>query len=474
MSDNALLGMWWFARNDDEKVTKVTGVLRDAETNRAQLEILSDLMHEQPDRHPLILEEANGDRYSLVNSSRTKLKNRFASSMSSSEVWHFDHIVRGAHLDCRDEVFARLSFSVEGIQEWSQLTGFTKALIQRGNKPEFEHEITRVPPEPLRFTADAMDIVVRSTFNDIGQKWGVDIREDSQIIVSTSKARTLSQWKNDVIVPMQRLIQLALKNGGTIRRVSVSPKLNGNNRLEGREGWFRWYGTWMKDYPFDGRRSPLERPLFTAQSLHNISDSLQKWFDFHKRHESALEALLDLRLGSPTSEYRFFTTARLSERLQERFPSAELFSKKTLSEMKGRVHDLLSADNREEFFQKLAMARRSNSRTQLSSTLSQWQPYIEPLASHPDMLEWVAGRILSTRNCFAHHDPETCKKAAMGYELHCLEMLLRTVVDAEVCRHLGFSASLVNQELNDSSQYRTGKDLAQFYALSREGTAEKV
>lgn len=210
----------------------------------------------------------------------------------------------------------------------------------------------------------------------------------------------------------------------------------------------------------------FERPLFTAQAMFERPQSLQDWFRFYQKYEEALRALLDLNLVSRPANDTFFNTARVLERLCERFPSSELLSKEVLDEIKRRVDDLLDDSNRSEVLDKLHDARRSKTRAPLTSMLRAWQPYIEPLASTPEMIDWLASRILDTRNCFAHHDPNTCKRAAEHEELYYLRMLVRTIVDSEICRTLGFPPDTAIVALKDSSQHRSGELLKHFFEES--------
>lgn len=463
MTDDHMLGYWWFPEAPD---TRFPGALRGAETDNPTLELILPIILEWDNFHVLILGIANGHRYSLINNGFLREKNNMASAISKSISYRIENVIRGGHFEQHDETFAKLSFSVEGIQEWSQLTGLRKSLVQRGDNPQIEHQIERVQPDSIKFHADALSIEITSTYSDSGRKWGVTILEDSQIVVTTSEPKTLMQWRDDVITPLQRLIQFAVKDGGTIRRVAVRPLADLNEDEQDPRIWLRWQARWMKPYPYDEKRLRFERPLFTAQALHGVSHCLQVWFDFYQKYDEALRALLDLHLVSRPANDKFFTTARTLERLCERFPSSVLLSKEVLDEIKRRVDDLLDDSNRSEVHGKLNGARRSTARAPLLSMLRDWQPYIEPLASTPGMIDWLAGRILDTRNCFAHHDPKTCKRAAEDEELYYLRMLVRTIVDAEICKSLGFPSDSAIAALRDSSQYRRGELLKHFFEES--------
>jgi hypothetical protein len=386
--------------------------------------------------------------------------------MSKSISYRIENVIKGAHFEQHDEPFAKLSFSVEGIQEWSQLTGLRRALTQRGDNPQIEHQVERVQPDSIMFSADGLSIEIMSTYSSPGRKWGVTILEDSQIVVTTSEPKTLMQWRDDVITPLQRLVQFAVRDGGTIRRVAIRSSADSDEEYPDPRAWLKWQARWMKPYPYDEKRLRFERPLFTAQALHDVPHSLQTWFDFYQKHEEALRALLDLSLVSRPADDRFFTTARVLERLCGRFPNSVLLTKEVRDEIKRRIDDLLDDSNRREVLDKLNDARRSKARAPLTLMLRDWQPYIEPLASTPEMIDWLAGRILDTRNCFAHHDPNTCKRAAEREELYYLQMLVRTIVDAEICRGLDLPTEAAIIALKDSSQYRSGKLLKHFFEKS--------
>lgn len=248
MTDDYLLGLWWFPEKPD---TRLPGALSGAETDNPTLELILPIMQELDSFHVLILGIANGHRYSLVNNGFLRERNNMASAISKSISYRIENVIGRGHFEQHDEAFAKLSFSVEGIQEWSQLTGFRKSLVQRGDNPQIEHQIERVQPDSIMFHADALSIEITSTYSDAGRKWGVTILEDSQIVVTTSEPKTLMQWRDDVITPLQRLIQFAVRDGGTIRRVAINSSAGTDEGNEDPRNWLKWQARWMKPYPYD-------------------------------------------------------------------------------------------------------------------------------------------------------------------------------------------------------------------------------
>jgi hypothetical protein len=176
-------------------------------------------------------------------------------------------------------------------------------------------------------------------------------------------------------------------------------------------------------------------------SLVDHPDALSKWFELFTKRREALTSVLDLSLGSPSVEFRFFAAARLLEQLADRYPK---------SPVETHPHN-----------------HNGEAWNRLVRLLTYWQGHLEPLKSNPNITPWAARKVVKTRNCFAHHKETTCREAATGYQLLCFEAFVRTLIDCEICLALGLPQEMASQTLAASKQYRLGQDIVSYFIRER-------
>jgi len=265
------------------------------------------------------------------------------------------------------------------------------------------------------------------------------LQEDTLFVTTSNIPLSLGQWKVLILIPLRGLIQFATKNGGTINRAAARPNDPKRRWIDhyGLDVRLPWTADWMTQYPYDDSHFGLKRPLFYASDFVDSPSALSAWLELFGDRREALTSVLDLSLGAPSAEFRFFAAARLLERLAEKLP---------LSSLGATLHH-----------------KKSDRWKRLVSLLEAWQEHVEPTRSHPEMLMWVATLIIDTRNCFAHQSPSTCRKAATGYRLLCLEALVRTLIDSQICRKIGLPAETAVSALTDSKQYRLGQELVNYF-----------
>ena len=467
MERSAQLGTWWFPDTPDDRFC---GVLREMENGHYRLEYETDPMVPKDRYWPLIHGETRGHYYSLIDNVLLTYGFQLSSSGTHSQTLSIGNLLQGILVDDREERFPAISFQIEGLQEWTQLTGFQKEIIWRESSVDNEYAFHRSAPEDIVFTARDMVITLRSAYHYPSGRWGVTFTEDSLVRIESDRSRSIYEWRDQAIYPLQRLVQLVTRQGGTISNVSVRLDTDASGSLISLpHRWFQLHSRWMKQYPTPSdRRDSIFHALFFAGDLHRVTDgSLDAWFDEYGARKTAIDAMLDLPLTAQSPPDQFFGAARYLERLMERFPSAELFSKHVLNCMKDRIRDLLDESNRAEVFTSLGNARGGTLRRKTLDLLTEWQGYLEPLKTAPEMIPWLARLFVFTRNCIAHHSEETCREAALdNSRLIPLLEFTRTLVDAEVLRLLGFAPDHIFQHHRDTTQYRRGRDLELIYRES--------
>lgn len=419
---NSRLGIWWF---EDSLEKRMPGNLLHVSSTEYRLEVLADFAVDQRNYARMILGEAHGELYSLVECNLSKTKNWFAGSVSSIETWSVQQVLHRGHLESDDEPFDTISFSVQGAQDWSRVSGITKSYTQQEGNPELEFVFSRQPPDPILLTLDSFTLKVRSVLASPSKPWSASLEEDTLIEVRSVQPLTLTQWRDSVIVPLRCLIQFATKTGGSVHRAAIAASGEDNmNGLERRRRWILWSARWMKEYPYEPKSQGFEKPVFFAKDVANIPEALPKWMALFERTKEPMTSYLDLSLGAPSLEYRFFAASRLLERL---------------------------------------LGRGSMAKNKLEKLMDKWRPHVVPLNSHPQLVPGLAQQIMDSRNCFAHHRVAECKAAVTGYHLACLDALVRTLIDCEVCATMGFPEDTVPNAIKDMRQNRLAKGLPQFF-----------
>lgn len=431
-----VLGYWWLP---GKLGGKRAGVLWNVGGNVYELDVLSDLETFHFANASIVHGEAHGDLYTLLRCIPVEAHGWLKDSDAGIEVTQAREVIRGSHLESSDELFESTALTIEGGQSWSQISGIKQTLIQHENSPTLDVLFERKSPNSIDLSANQFSVELRPTVDIPSSNWSATLQEDTLFVVTSSVPLSLGQWKELILIPLRGLIQFATKNGGTINRAAARPKDPTRRWIDhyGLDVRLPWTADWMTRYPYDDSHSGSKKSLFHASDFIDIPSALSGWLKLFNERREALTSVLDLSLGAPSAEFRFFAAARLLERLAEKFPQSSLGAT--------YHHD------------------KSERWKRLVSLLEAWQEHIEPTKSHPEMILWVATLIVDTRNCFAHHSARTCRKAATGYQLLCLEALVKTLIDSQICGAIGLPAETAASALADSRQYRLGQDLVNYF-----------
>lgn len=368
-----------------------------------------------------------------------------------------DTVVKGRHLAGSDERFERFSFSVEGLQDWSRISGVSTTYTQEAGNPAINNLFERVTPKPVEIEEGDLNFRFFSTFQLPSEKWSISLREDTQIHVTAAAPKTIGEWIYEVVLPFRRLIQFAVKSGGTLQRLAVSHKRQDTGGGASDPDWFNLIQSGAGNYELDMRTLQMDPPFLQLDDFAATPESLQKWFALHRKYREPIVAVLDSQLGSPTSDYVFFVHARLLERLVSHYPQAELCDKPTMRKIISLAKSLVDESKREQLGQKIGSARRNDAKAPLLEALRTWIPYLDS-GQPSEEFDWIATKIVKTRNHFAHQgsDKNDPNRIQPG-EFRVFTDLTRTIIDFEIANALGFGSELVKSRLQDHREWRNAK-----------------
>lgn len=454
MADETFLGTWFDPSN---KNIVYSGVLSIKDDQSVEIEMMV-FPSQQPPTHWDLLHgfTVNGD-YSLLSVSSISHPVSIGSQNIRSERYVVACTLHGHHLSSPIERFEHLSFSIDGLQYWSQLTGITQSMSRIGEEAEVAHEIMRRPPDPVTLSANGLTFTFVSLPGFPNEKWSVSLAEDTQVHVTATEPMTIAEWQERVVVPVQRLVQFCVRSGGTITRTFVSHDAFDVAARRGGRSQYRFAFSWGKAYSLAIWQLYFEQPLYNLSDFDSNQDALSAWFDLYRDYKDAINALLESQDDTTSREYRYFVHARLLERLIERHKSSLLIDDPIQQQITEFARRIVDEAVWAEYSGNLKTAARSKARAPLLSSLREWSAFVEPLKSNHDMMDWVAGKMINTRHCFAHHSFDSCRKAIGLGEIGYLQALVRTLIDYEVGRRLEFSPDLTTGRLENSRQIREGK-----------------
>jgi len=276
---------------------------------------------------------------------------------------------------------------------------------------------------------------------------------------------SIGDWLYEVALPFRRLIQFCAKTGGTIQRLAVSSKdFNSVSGGARDPNWFNLIRSGTKQFELDSAHLKVQQPFLKMDDFTGDSDALQKWYEFDRSFREPLTAVLDSTLGTPTPDYVFFVYARLLERLVSNYPQAELCDKATMRKIISFAKSLVDQDKKEALGQKIGSQRRNNAKVPLKACLNVWLPSMSNWNPSDNELDWIATKIVKTRNHFAHQglahpDPKSIRPE----ELDVFTDLVQTLVDLEIGSRLGFTAELIMTGLEETHQWRSARVVSRIW-----------
>ncbi|MGI8484457.1 MAG: hypothetical protein ACR2OU_09340 [Thermomicrobiales bacterium] len=421
-----IFGSWWYP-NDPDKL--LPGNLIRKSVADWELELLSSFTENANENAEVIHGEARGEFYTLLNCRRTSARVCMANSVSSTEVWSIRDGLKGIHLQSNETPIRTVSLSIEGAQDWTQITGLRKQYSQTVGQDKLDYLYERKQPEDVFQAVGSISVKFRSVVSSKSKLWEASLQEDTQIILESSEPMTLQKWKMEVIRPLQALIQFATRNGGSVQRVAIlPPDEDKTGEFEADRRWMAWTGHWMIDYPYVPDRRGFERNLFSLKDMLASVGSLESWFGLVKRLRSPLLDYLDLSLGSVSMEYQYFIASRLLERL---------------------------------------LGRKAQSINKLEEFIAKWMDLMPFPKSTPSMLKDIATLMHDTRNCIAHHRLAECERAASGSDLANLMDFTSILVDCEIASQIGLPRATVPTAVIDSRRLRRAALMVQRFSINK-------
>lgn len=457
-----LLGEWW---NPNDVSKKYPGILTISDNQRPRLELLAQVGTPEFDGQPLLHGIAGGAQYSLLNLTKFMHSMVLGSMWTLNEVWIMRFALKGLFVDSPDAKFENVTFTVEGIQDWTEISGIRRTLTQAYGSLNIDTRIEHVHPDPIMIAIRGIEFFFSPSLNHPNKRWSVSLEEDTQVFVHSKESKTLPQWWADVVTPIQRLVQFSVKTGGTINRTAVTSDAFHNAEAPIENRWHDVISSWSEKYKFDDNRSGFERPILKLSDFSENSQRLIRWCDLYEKYKEPFDGLLRLDPVESTLEYSYFVTVRLLERLVERYPSHDLITKLELERAIEAVRPVIEDEYKQDaFIHKMRSMGRRNSQAPVSEALKRWCVYTPALKDDPDFQKWVVAKIVDTRNCFAHHSESACQNTSSGDELVVLRALVRTLVDFEVGDQLGIPTDRIADRLKDSYQMRTANEIGRVWA----------
>lgn len=118
---------------------------------------------------------------------------------------------------------------------------------------------------------------------------------------------------------------------------------------------------------------------------------------------------------------------------------------------------LVPGDDGEVLARKIHGTRNNDARVPLTHALIKWLEPIIPNAAEIEV-EWIASRVIDTRNHFAHHrQRKLTKKHIQPTEMSVFTALVKTLIDCEILDRLGLDVPASISRIRESRQIRNAK-----------------
>lgn len=431
---NQFPGYWWLPTDEDRKTPGILS-LRD---NEVELLIFGSPF-DRDDANGMVLGQSLDHFWTLVDTNVKRERYNFSSGFGH-QVVTATYAVRDLWLEDVEEGSAELLFSMESLQPWSQLSGFTREWAYQDQDAEPTISFHRQPVNSLEFNTPGLEISLNSSFYHPFSRWGGAFREVSHFAVTSETPLSVMDWFYLGVQPLRRLVSLATRERCFVYMAAIR-----GETLQGRQTG-RVFGEGIRvgqpnEIEPKARSIPI---LFTADQLHEVTTSdLGKWFEIHHHHRSVrnyVDTFCDgedrIRPGN------YFDAIRLLENLSPLRANQSVIGDELYRSIRDAVKSAtgkdVPPDTKSFIFNKIGELKRAPNSERYLAILEAFNHVLNSLHISHVVTAEVADLMANTRNCEAHHSSGVCDKAAKGETLIGLSALAEVLADMTLMRSLGF------------------------------------
>jgi len=200
-------------------------------------------------------------------------------------------------------------------------------------------------------------------------------------------------------------------------------------------------------------------PFLNLQMFAENPKRLSAWYALYQKLRLPLLSAIEADRQLTSDDYVFFAHARLVERLTGDYPRSYFCDAETADRIADYAAEQVDDESKDDVRNKIKNNIQKDARARYILCLEQWLPKIG-LNLSPDEMNWIAGKIVKTRNHFAHHNDDVKPRQMIppgGYGV--FTDLLRTLIDFEIATRIGIEESVVADRLKGTYQVRNAQQV---------------
>lgn len=432
---NPVIGHWWHPTDPNRKIP---GMLTGSGSGALRLDLLEPLFMFREGDVAAILGSAGNKDFTLINP-------WYLGYRSDSESWGVIWVVDGEHLSWPDLKVKELAFRMEGLQDWSELTGLTKTISHAFSNPGIAFDFRYERADAAISHIDDVQISVAPLYTYPMSQWGVKFVEDSAIVVSSENGRTLTDWIELFVRPLQRFIQFGTHRRGRVWSVGIAPFERGGSLAD-------VHGMRIEDA--EGTDQPIPQDPNVVYGLSDLRSNgdqfFQTWFTIYEERRDSFDAYADEHFGpnkSVVNPGSFFSAARLLEQFKEHDGVTHRFSDGALAALEQAVVDHAPEEEHQALLAELPKLRRRASNESMARFIQDRQDVLDEIGLKNIHAQPIGSLFAVTRNYEAHHNPKHWRRAAKGYQLIDLTAFCTVLIDIELMTLFGIDKEKIGERL---------------------------
>lgn len=441
-------GYFWVPENPDKKLP---GTLRILDGGEIQLEVLGNF---DPDfsgfqenmSMPKILGQIEKEALVTLDNCFYRRKNYSFGTLSKSTI-SASRALCGILINNAEPLFNQFRFSIEGLDEWLQISGIT---VQQDFKNK-STQINYVPPDKAQFKLNdefslafifgwSIPFARSVTEAKITQQAYVELRAHKPVELKKFIyiAFRFTNFLSLALDEPTSLSQVTIASDDIVREVSEDKQIPVQINL------------YYQSLPFSETKPKLAQHslLFTfPQVRHKFESILMAWMNIYE----VIGPSLNLYFASKAGEHKyldgkFLSLAQSLETFHRRTSDETLMDKAVFDGLIDQLLTTCSEDKRKWLESKLMFGNELSLGNRLKRLLDPFKSQFGTSAKREKLIR----KIVDTRNYLTHYSKDLENKAAKGRDLWEICLKMEVAFQFQLLTEIGFDKPAIQKIITDS------------------------
>lgn len=445
-------GFFWLPENQE---AKIPGILSITDGGKIELEIVGHFKNEMPslkDGNDTIRIVGTIEKFGLITLDRCFYTRRNLSfgGISKSKL-HVSRALFGAAWDESEEItFESLSFSIDCLDEWLEITG----LQTQSNFEEDTAEIIYKRPDSVSFEiGSGISLEIDFCYNlfGFGSVSESKITQSAYFKIITEKPKQLDEFIG-IALKVTNFICFAVDEVLSISNVSA--KSESITRKIGRESHVVDIPVYFESSFFSEKKPQkhTHEMLFTFSAIEENSEEIFKnWLAAYEYLQPALDLYFATKGGAQRFlDGKFLALAQALETFHRRTSKTKLMPPKEYKALVKGIVETCPQERKEWLRGRLQHGNEI-------SLADRLREIIEPFGEHigeKDHREKLVRKIVDTRNYFTHYEEYLKAKSANGLELWVIYQKMEAILSLTLLKELKLGEDSINYIMQTSTPLR--------------------